>query len=156
MLYINATNCISCQARVTLGGAHTSTRLYGLPFASHCWTGSRSGREPKSNWLVLVTEPTTSPNFVTTRPQLFEISCYISFLIPSLNVEESLFFCFFFISNVEARMRVKTQNVQQGEQEKRTITLSALLPSYLMNKIHLSDPAVLAAEVFALDRVLPL
>ena len=52
--------------------------------------GSGSGSSPKSNQFVLVTHPTCPPSFVRIRPQLFEISCYISFLARSLNGEESL------------------------------------------------------------------
>ena len=37
---------------------------------------SESGHEPKSNRLVLVTEPTHPPSFVITSPQIFEISIF--------------------------------------------------------------------------------
>uniref|UniRef100_A0A8C4WWR8 Multivesicular body subunit 12B n=1 Tax=Eptatretus burgeri TaxID=7764 RepID=A0A8C4WWR8_EPTBU len=37
--------------------------------------GSGSGLKPKSNRLLLVTDPTLQPSFVITHPQLFEISC---------------------------------------------------------------------------------
>ena len=47
-------------------------------------------RKPKSNRLFLVSEPTHPPHFLTSRPQLLEISCYTLFLALSLNGEESL------------------------------------------------------------------
>ena len=52
--------------------------------------GSTSGSSPKLNLFFLITHPMCPPSFVRICPQLFEISCYISFLAPSLNGEESL------------------------------------------------------------------
>ena len=44
----------------------------------------------KIETICRVTHRTCPPSFVRIRPQLFEISCYISFLARSLNGEESL------------------------------------------------------------------
>ena len=78
------------RTRKALGRVHTSTRLNSLHFVSQWSVGSSSRPEPKSNRLVLVTDSTHPPSFVITCPQIFETSCYISFLAPSLNNEEPL------------------------------------------------------------------
>jgi len=65
------------QGRTALGGEHTSTRLNSLRFLLYQHAGSKS----KLNQLVLVTEPTLIHiRFVITRPQRFEIACYVQFL----------------------------------------------------------------------------
>ena len=44
-----------------------------------------SGSSPKSNQFVVVTHPTCLPSFIRIRPQLFEMSCYIS-VSPDLSM----------------------------------------------------------------------
>jgi len=78
------------KTRMALGRVHTFSRLNTLCFVSHRWGRIYIRTLTKIKSACSCHLPNWSPSLVWIRPQLFEISCYITFLALSLNGEESL------------------------------------------------------------------
>ena len=82
------------KTSLALGRAYPSARLntlFYIPLIGRiCIRTIRPFHLPKSNQLVIITYRIHPPSLVIIRPQLFEISCYISFW-PHLSLVKNRF-----------------------------------------------------------------